>query len=134
MFRSRRCSSGKHFTKPSLFSPSQPHSPAPGDQPDPSALPDKPPRVTVFLWLSQRLTKWKFFARHLGLQEHDIDRIEIENRDDLREQCYKMFSAWHQQTGRACSYQTLGRVMLESEKNRNLYASFVEKVREAEET
>lgn len=86
----------------------------------------------MVLWLSQRLVKWKFFARHLQLKDHVIDRIEVDNPGDVREQCYNALHAWQQEMGKACSYQTLGKVILESERNRGLYTGFVEKLREAE--
>lgn len=99
---------------------------------DPTLLPNKPPRRSVILWLSEKIVKWKFIARFLGLEDFEIDRIVEENPRDVKEQCYQMFCKWEQQMPHKYSYQTLGKVLLDSEKNKRLFADFVKEVNKAE--
>ena len=100
---------------------------------DPTLLPNKPPHQSVILWLSERIVKWKFIARFLGLEEFEIDRIVEENPRDIKEQCYLMFRKWEQQMPDKYSYQTLGKVLLDSEKNKRLFADFAKEVSKAKE-
>lgn len=119
---------------------SQPHphpaaaqtAPPPPVSYDLTAVPDKPPCQSIILWLSKRIVKWKFVARYLGLEDYEIDRIVEENRGDITEQCYQMFSKWEQRMPENYSYRTLGKVLLENEKNKVLFAEFAKEVNEAE--
>ena len=112
---------------------SYPPAAPPQSQLDPSTLPNTIPDRSVILWLSQRLVRWKFFARHLGLEDYEIERIEAENAGDIKEQCYAMFRTWYQRKPEKYTYQTLGRVILDSEKNKKLYVDFVKEVVKAAE-
>ena len=49
----------------------------------------------VIMWLTQRVTNWKFIARWLELEEKEVTRIETDyKREEYREQCYQMFMKW----------------------------------------
>ena len=61
----------------------------------------------VVLSLAKRLPKWKFLARHLRLEDHDIQQIIEDNPNDVREQSYQMLMKW-KQTQEEDSYHTLG--------------------------
>lgn len=98
--------------------------------PDIAGLPLTPPSISVFLWLSSHLVRWKFFARHLGLGEHDIDRIELDNPKDIQEQCYQMLRTFGQQQPQSCTYRRIGEALWESEKNRHLFFEYCTKVSE----
>lgn len=68
-------------------------------------------------------------ARDLGLQEADLERIESDYQG-MDERCYQMLLRWEQRfTGNGCSCQTLGRVLLDSDKNRHLFAEYVERAK-----
>ena len=99
---------------------------------DPSSLPLKVPKRNIYLWLSGEILSWKFIARHLGLQESDIERITSDHNGIL-EQRFQMFRTWEQQGFDDCSYQRLGEVLMNSEKNRHLYEEYVRKVNENEQ-
>jgi hypothetical protein len=46
------------------------------------------------------------------------------------EQCYQMLLTWQQRfTGNGCDYRTLGKVLLDSDKNKHLFAEYVKKVK-----
>ena len=64
---------------------------------------------TVLLRLSERVTrKWKFLARELGIEEHDIQQIKGDNLGDtIQEQSYQMLLKWKESNGGGC-YQKLG--------------------------
>ena len=64
---------------------------------------------TVLLRLSERVTrKWKFLARELGIEEHDIQQIKGDNQGDtIQEQSYQMLLKWKESNGGGC-YQKLG--------------------------
>ena len=97
--------------------------------PDPSSLPLTAPPPELFLWLSDELVHWKFLARYLRLEESLIDRIALENQNNIREQCYKMLLEFKQKEGAGCTCQRLGRALLQSEKNRHLFAQYCAKLR-----
>ncbi|XP_023417933.1 tumor necrosis factor receptor superfamily member 1A isoform X2 [Cavia porcellus] len=57
-------------------------------------------------------TRWKEFMRRLGLSEHEIERLELQNPRCLREAHYSMLSAWRQRTPRReATLDLLGRVL-----------------------
>lgn len=127
---------------PSPSIPAQPH-PLPSQQPhtlatppitDPNTLPLKTPNASLFLWLSQKIARWRFVARHLGLEEHELERIEEDHRTGgVDEQCLQMFHTWEQRfAGNGCNYRTLGQVLRDSEKNKHLYAEYVQRVKKIE--
>lgn len=115
---------------PQIFPPPAVHQPLPtAPLLDPSTLPNKPPNRRITLWLSQRIVKWKFFARHLELPEYEIQRITEENPHDVGEQCYQMFHMWHRQCApEDYTYKTIGKILLDDEKNKALYHEFVKEV------
>lgn len=45
-------------------------------------------------------SRWKEFIRRLGLSEHEIERLELQNGRCLREAQYSMLAAWRQRTPR----------------------------------
>lgn len=45
-------------------------------------------------------SRWKEFVRRLGLSEHQIERLELQNGRCLREAHYSMLAAWRQRTPR----------------------------------
>jgi hypothetical protein len=59
---------------------------------------------TVLLRLSERVTrKWKFLARELGIEEHDIQQIKGDNQGDtIQEQSYQMLLKWKESNGGGC--------------------------------
>lgn len=56
--------------------------------------------------------RWKEFVRLLGLSEHEIDRLELQNARCLREAQYSMLAAWRQGRPRhEASLELLGAVL-----------------------
>ncbi|XP_062050734.1 tumor necrosis factor receptor superfamily member 1A [Lepus europaeus] len=45
-------------------------------------------------------SRWREFVRRLGLREHEIERLELQNGRCLREAQYSMLAAWRQRTPR----------------------------------
>lgn len=45
-------------------------------------------------------TRWKEFMRLMGLSEHEIERLELQNGRCLREAQYSMLEAWRRRTPR----------------------------------
>lgn len=45
-------------------------------------------------------SRWKEFVRRLGLSEHEIERLELQNGRCLREAHYSMLAAWRRRTPR----------------------------------
>ncbi|KAL2776985.1 tumor necrosis factor receptor superfamily member 1A isoform 2 [Daubentonia madagascariensis] len=45
-------------------------------------------------------SRWKEFVRRLGLSEHEIERLEMQNGRCLREAHYSMLAAWRRRTPR----------------------------------
>lgn len=57
-------------------------------------------------------SRWKEFMRRLGLSEHEIERLELQNGRCLREAHYSMLAAWRQRTPRReATLDLLGRVL-----------------------
>ncbi|XP_007935386.1 tumor necrosis factor receptor superfamily member 1A [Orycteropus afer afer] len=57
-------------------------------------------------------SRWKEFVRRLGLSEHEIERLELQNGRCLREAHYSMLAAWRQRTPRReATLELLGRVL-----------------------
>ena len=72
---------------------------------------DTPVSERVILRLSNHIVRqWKFLARELGMEEHEIEKIAGENAVDMREQSYQMLLRWTQSNGGG-SYQELGRAL-----------------------
>lgn len=94
-----------------------------------SPLPLKPPSPQIYLWLAKEIRLWKFIARHLGLQESDIERI-VSDFQGTDERCIQMFLRWEQRySGTQCSYRKLGEVLKNSDGNKHLYDEYVMKVK-----
>ncbi|XP_017401647.1 tumor necrosis factor receptor superfamily member 1A [Cebus imitator] len=56
--------------------------------------------------------RWKEFVRRLGLSEHEIERLELQNGRCLREAHYSMLAAWRRRTPRReATLELLGRVL-----------------------
>eukprot|EP00071_Canis_lupus_P033206 XP_022266763.1 tumor necrosis factor receptor superfamily member 1A isoform X3 [Canis lupus familiaris] len=61
-------------------------------------------------------SRWKEFVRRLGLSEHEIERLELQNGRCLREAHYSMLAAWRRRTPRReATLELLGRVLREME-------------------
>lgn len=57
-------------------------------------------------------SRWKEFVRRLGLSEHEIERLELQNGRYVREAQYSMLAAWRQCTPRReAMLDQLGRVL-----------------------
>ena len=90
----------------------------------PDELPDQKVDAAVVRDLSGELTGWVLPARHLGLEDSVIERIQIDYPGDVREQCYQMLRTWVQQHSPTATYQTLGHVLLTEATN--VYPRYVE--------
>ncbi|XP_059969322.1 tumor necrosis factor receptor superfamily member 1A isoform X1 [Mesoplodon densirostris] len=56
--------------------------------------------------------RWKEFVRRLGLSDHEIERLELQNSRCLREAQYSMLAAWRRRTPRReATLELLGRVL-----------------------
>ena len=77
------------------------------------------------MWLTQRVTNWKFLGRWLGLKENDLLRIEADNQIN-REQCYQMFLRWKESDPENYTYPVLGDAL--QNENQELYNEFVDEV------
>ncbi len=97
-------------------------------------LPLKAPDTKIYLWLSTKIASWQFIGRHLGLDEADLERIRADHGGGgTDEQCYQMLLRWRMTSGRdECTYRRLGQVLRDSNKNKHLYAEYVERVRAVE--
>ncbi|XP_036924460.1 tumor necrosis factor receptor superfamily member 1A isoform X3 [Sturnira hondurensis] len=59
-------------------------------------------------------SRWKEFVRRLGLSEHEIERLELQNGRYLHEAQYSMLVAWRQRMPRReAMLDQLGRVLLD---------------------
>ena len=97
----------------------------------PSTLPKNCPVCsTVLLRLSEVVPKWKFLARWLQLQEHEIQRLCENHQNDVQEQCYQMLLKWQQCRSNA-SYQALGEAVKLAFGDQ-LYSNYVRMANEAE--
>ena len=86
----------------------------------------------VILRLSGLVTsKWKFLARELEIEEHEIQKIARDNQGDVHEQSYQMLLKWTQSNGGG-SYQALGEA-LRSTFGEKLYLKYVRIVSDTEE-
>lgn len=57
-------------------------------------------------------SRWKEFVRRLGLSEHEIERLELQNGRCLREAHYSMLAVWRQRTPRKeATLELLGHVL-----------------------
>uniref|UniRef100_A0A8D1I359 Tumor necrosis factor receptor superfamily member 1A n=3 Tax=Sus scrofa TaxID=9823 RepID=A0A8D1I359_PIG len=57
-------------------------------------------------------TRWKEFVRRLGLSEHEIERLELQNGRCLREAQYSMLAEWRRRTSRReATLELLGSVL-----------------------
>ena len=88
-------------------------------------VPNKPVQAKAFLWLQSRIVEWKWVARHLGMKETDVARIERENPGDIAEQCYQMLDTWHRQNSDT-SYATLYKALQEGERSASLCKEFAD--------
>ena len=82
----------------------------------------------MFLWLSQSLVGWPFIARYLGFAEPTIERIKEENPHNVSEQCFQMLNKWYRERPSEFSCRTLGKALFKSERNKELYPVFVQRV------
>lgn len=96
----------------------------------PSSLPLTAPPQELLLWLSDEVVQWKFLGRYLDVDETTIERIALENPNNIREQCFQMLKAFKNEQGENCTCRRLGEALLESGKNRHLYSKFCAKLRE----
>ena len=97
---------------------------------DPNTLPLTPPPRGLLLWLSGEVVYWKFLGRYLDVEESTIERIALENPNNIREQCFQMLKTFEVQQGEKCTCRQLGKALLESGKNRHLFVKFCAKLQE----
>ena len=67
------------------------------NQEKPSALDQQLARIAdidILTLAGEIPVKWKVIGRLLGLEESRISQIEIDNKDNVYEQCYAMLNAW----------------------------------------
>ena len=67
-------------------------------------------------------------ARNLQLAEPTIERIKEENLHNVSEQCYQMLDRWSRERPSKFSCRTLGEALLKSERNKQLYPVYVQRV------
>ena len=84
---------------------------------------------TVVLELAKVVPKWKFLARRLGIQEHEIQQITENYPSDVEEQSYQMLLKWKKSKSDT-SCHTLGGAV-RKEFGEELYFDFVRMVTEA---
>ncbi|XP_032328774.1 tumor necrosis factor receptor superfamily member 1A isoform X1 [Camelus ferus] len=78
----------------------------------PAQLADSDPRTLYAVVDGVPPTRWKEFMRRLGLSEHEIERLELQNGRCLREAQYSMLAAWRRRTPRReATLELLGRVL-----------------------
>ena len=82
------------------------------------------------MWLTQRVTNWKFLGRWLGLPENVLLRIEADNPISYHEQCYQMFLEWKESDPENYTYPVLGDAL--QRESQELYYEFVDEVYEVE--
>ena len=98
----------------------QPNPPLPSVS---NLLPATEVPTDALLWLSERIESWKFLARYLKLEEHEIKRIEQDNLHSIAEQRYQMLLTWKLQNPTA-TLQTLGEALVKNPKTRHLLGDF----------
>ena len=87
--------------------------------------------LKVLARLSERVTrKWKFLARELGIEEHEIQRIKEDNAGDIQEQSYQMLLKWTQSQSGG-SYPILGEAVRKT-LDKQRYLNYVTMVNEVE--
>ena len=82
------------------------------------------------MWLTQRVTNWKFIARWLELPESEVTRIETDYQKEDREQCYQMFMKWKTVDPDNYNYVVLGEAL--KKENRELYNEYLKEVQQVE--
>ena len=86
----------------------------------------------VLVGLAKRMTQWKFLARRLHIEEHDIQQIGVDFPGSIQEQSYQMLLKWKLSlSSNNTSYHTLGEAVRQ-EFGETLYCDYVDMVREAE--
>ena len=87
----------------------------------------------VIMWLTQRVTNWKFIARWLELGDIEVKRIETDYKgEEYREQCYQMFMKWKASDPDNYNYVVLGEAL--KKENPELYNEYLKEVERVEET
>ena len=84
----------------------------------------------VILWLVKKVTEWKFLARWLRLADSDISRIDTDNPNNDREQCYQMFLRWKAVDPENYTYPVLGEAL--RKESQELYNDYVKEVNRIE--
>ena len=52
----------------------------------------------LLLQLEMKIEKdWRILGRFLSVKDHELDVIDVENNDDLKEKAHRMFCAWKNQ-------------------------------------
>ena len=84
----------------------------------------------VIMWLTDKVQRWKFLARRLELEENELHRIETDNPNNDREQCYQMFLRWKAVYPQNYTYPVLGEALRKESKE--LYNDYVKQVHRVE--
>uniref|UniRef100_A0A8C0D7I5 TNF receptor superfamily member 1A n=1 Tax=Balaenoptera musculus TaxID=9771 RepID=A0A8C0D7I5_BALMU len=75
-------------------------------------LPDADPATLYAVVDGVPPLRWREFVRRLGLSDHEIERLELQNLRCLREAQYSMLAAWRRRTPRReATLELLGRVL-----------------------
>ena len=88
--------------------------------------------TAVLVRLAKRVTQWRFLARRLHIEEHDIQQIGVDFPASIQEQSYQMLLKW--KLSLSCNndaYHTMGEAVRE-EFGETLYSDYVTMVQEAE--
>ena len=85
----------------------------------------------MIIWLTDKVQRWKFLARRLALEENELHRIESDNPNNDREQCYQMFLRWKAVYPTNYTYPVLGEAL--RKESRELYNDYVKQVHTVEE-
>ena len=89
---------------------------------------DRKPKVLELVDTLRTLTKWTNFAQNLpGIEEHHIDKIKAENKDDIDEQKRVLFNKWLDLCPRATFRNVIS--ALEKSQNGALAESISEKLK-----
>ena len=90
-------------------------------------LPEEPVTQSALLWLSQRVTEWKFMGRKLEVPEYELIKISRENPHNISEQVIQMLYIWKNQTVPCdVTYQKLVDALKFAEMNEKLCDEFVQ--------
>ena len=88
--------------------------------------------MEAVLWLADHMTSWKFVARYLKVDDAELARIEYNNRNNLREQCFQFLHRWQQMTPTdEATYQVLLDAVERGE-GRELKGQFLQHILELE--